>query len=282
MEVIYGKVVADKIMTEVKDGVSALREGGERAPRLAIIRIGDRPDHLSYEKAAIRRMDMVGIEHEVYVFSEKMEKLQFYEEFHKINKDERIDGLLLLRPLPLKFEEEKLVQLLRPEKDVDAISPLSLGRLMSGEEKAFAPCTALAVIEILDYQGLELRGKKVTVVGRSNVVGRPLALLLISRDATVTVCHRGTENLEEEIRAADIVVAACGSPKLIKREHIKKGAVLVDVGISLDEEGRLSGDIDMEDVKERASLCTPVPGGVGAVTTAVLAKQVLLARTLRG
>lgn len=278
MELIYGKTVADYITEQVKREVSELINKGERPPKLAIVRVGERIDDLTYEKAAIKRMTMVGIECESFYFSEKIEKAEFYKEFQKINQDKTVDGILLLRPLPEQLSEIEVLHLISPHKDVDAISPISLGKLMLEEKGIFAPCTAMAVIEILKYAGVKLKGKKVTIVGRSNVVGRPLALLFIAEDATVTICHRGTKDLKEATRGADILVAACGSPKLIKEEHIKKDAILVDVGINLDENGKLCGDIDIEDVKDKASLCTPVPGGVGAVTTSVLAKQVLMAR----
>lgn len=281
MELIYGKAVANYITERVKDEVAHLLKKGERPPKLAIIRVGEKNSDVTYEKSAVKRMEMVGISHEEHLFAESVSMDEFCRKIEEMNEDEEIDAILLLRPLPKHFSEEKVISLISPEKDIDAISPLSLGKLMIGEKEGFAPCTALAVIEILKYAGVELKGKKVTIVGRSNVVGRPLALLFISEDATVTICHRETEDLKEATEGADILIAACGSPKLIKKAYVGKGAILVDVGINLDEEGRLCGDVDLEDVKDKVSLCTPVPGGVGAVTTSILAKQVLFARKKR-
>lgn len=282
MELIYGKTVAEYITEQVKSEVREMTVKKERRPRLAIIRVGDGVDDMTYERSAVKKMEAVGIEHEEYYFPEDVEAEVFYRSFHQINENPLVDGILVLRPLPKSLDEERLVNLIKPEKDVDAIAPISLGRLMAGEKEVFAPCTAVAVIEMLNYASVDLKGKKVTIVGRSNVVGRPLALLFIGADATVTICHTRTEDLREATKRADILVAACGSAKLIKGLHIEKGTILIDVGINCGEDGKLCGDIDIEDVKEKASLCTPVPGGVGAVTTSVLAKHVLMARKKKG
>ena len=166
---------------------------------------------------------------------------------------------------------------INPKKDIDAISPVSLGKIMAGDKNGFAPCTAAGVIEILKYSGVKIRGKKVTIIGRSNVVGRPLALLFVSEDATVTVCHSFTADVKQTGKNAEILVASCGKTKLINSEYVAENAVVIDVGINFDENGRLCGDVDINDIEAVAAACTPVPGGVGAVTTSMLAKQVLLA-----
>ena len=187
----------------------------------------------------------------------------------------------MLRPLPPHLDENRLIHIINPVKDVDAISPASLGKIMIGDKDSFAPCTAAGVIEMLKFAGVEMSGRKVTIIGRSNVVGRPLALLFISYDATVTVCHSFTEDVKAAGRNAEILVASCGKAKLIDKEYIAKGAIVIDVGINLDENGKLCGDVNTDSIEEIASACTPVPGGVGAVTTSVLAKQVLTAYEMK-
>lgn len=277
MNIISGKDVANSITENIKNTIKFLRDMGKRSPKLVIIRVGERPDDLSYEKGAIKRMDLVGITHEEFHFSENVDKKEFYSAFNKINKDEEVDGILLLRPLPSHLEEDKLIRLIDPDKDIDAISPLSLGRIMIGDRECFAPCTAEGVIEILKFSGEDIKGKRVTIIGRSNVVGRPLALLFISYDATVTVCHSSTLDIKKACKNAEILVTSCGKAKLINNEYVREGAVVIDVGINLDENGKLCGDVDLPSIENIAKSCTPVPGGVGAVTTSILAKQVLKA-----
>ena len=282
MRIISGKETAAHITEQVKNEVEALKAAGRRLPKLAVIRVGEKADDISYERGAVKRMDMAGIEHEEFRYPENISKEKFCSEFEKINSDINIDGILVLRPLPAHLEEERLITVISPEKDIDCISPVSLGRLINGEKNCFAPCTAAAVVEILKFAGIDIKGKRATIIGRSNVVGRPLALLLISGDATVTICHTVTADLEAASKNAEILVVSCGKAKLINENHVSEGAVVIDVGINLDENGKLCGDVDMDAIKEKAAVCTPVPGGVGAVTTSVLAKQVLLARLRKG
>lgn len=277
MKIISGKEVAGHITERLKYKLEELRLSGKRLPKLVIIRVGEKPDDLSYQKGAIRRMEMVGILHEEIHFDEDVQKEVFYTEFNRINNDDNVDGILLLRPLPKHLDEDKLIHTINPAKDVDAISPTNLGRIMIGDKNSFAPCTAAGVIEMLKFSGIEISGKRVTIIGRSNVVGRPLALLFISHDATVTVCHSLTEDVKNTAKNAEILVASCGRAKLIDRTYVADGAVVVDVGINLDEDGKLCGDVDINDIEAVAAACTPVPGGVGAVTTSVLAKQVIMA-----
>lgn len=239
------------------------------------MRVGEKEDDKSYERAAVKKMKEVGISISFCSYSETVEKEWFYQEVKRLNEDDSVDGILILRPLPVHLEEEKVASLIRPEKDVDGFSFFNLGKLLSGDLKAIAPCTARAVLECLRHEKINLRGKKVTIIGRSSVVGRPLAALLIGEDATVTVCHTKTLNLKEVARQADILVAACGVPKMITGEYVAEGAVVIDVGIHVLKDGSLCGDVDVEDIREKVSLCTPVPKGVGAVTTSVLARQIL-------
>ena len=277
MKIISGKEVAGHITEGLKNKVEEFRISGKRLPKLVIIRVGEKPDDLSYQKGAVKRMEMVGILHEEMHFNEDVSKEVFYTEFNRINNDDNVDGILILRPLPKHLDEDMLIHTINPAKDVDAISPTNLGRIMIGEKNSFAPCTAAGVVEMLKFSGIEISGKRVTIIGRSNVVGRPLALLFISHDATVTVCHSLTEDVKNTAKNAEILVASCGKAKLIDRAYVADGTVVVDVGINLDEDGKLCGDVDINDIEAVAAACTPVPGGVGAVTTSVLAKQVIMA-----
>ena len=277
MKIISGKEVAEHITAELKNKAESLTKGNKRLPKLVIIRVGEKPDDLSYQKGAVKRMDMIGVIHEEVHFEENVSNEEFYAKFDEINNDESVDGILVLRPLPKHLDEDRLMNTINPKKDIDAISPVSLGKLMVGDKNGFAPCTAAGVIEILKYAGVKIRGKKVTIIGRSNVVGRPLALLFVSEDATVTVCHSFTADVKQAGKNAEILVASCGKAKLINSEYVAENAVVIDVGINFDENGKLCGDVDINDIEAVAAACTPVPGGVGAVTTSMLAKQLLLA-----
>ena len=277
MKIISGKEVAEHITAELKNKAESLKKGNKRLPKLVIIRVGEKPDDLSYQKGAVKRMDMIGVIHEEVHFEENVSNEEFYAKFDEINNDESVDGILVLRPLPKHLDEDRLMNTINPKKDIDAISPVSLGKIMTGDKNGFAPCTAAGVIEILKYAGVKIRGKKVTIIGRSNVVGRPLALLFVSEDATVTVCHSFTEDVKQAGKNAEILVASCGKAKLINSEYVAENAVVIDVGINFDENGKLCGDVDINDIEAVAAACTPVPGGVGAVTTSMLAKQLLLA-----
>ena len=277
MNIISGKEVAEHISSEIKSRIGEIVNQGKRPPKLVIVRVGEKPDDLSYQRGAIKRMDMVGIDHEEVWFEENVSKEAFYKRFDEINNDDEVDGILVLRPLPKHLDEDRLIHTINQEKDVDAISPVSLGKIMIGDKSGFAPCTAAGVIEILKYVGVEISGKKVTIIGRSNVVGKPLALLFTGLDATVTLCHSRTKDVKNEGKNAEILVTSCGKARFINKEYVSYGAVVIDVGINVDEEGKLCGDVDIDSLEGIASACTPVPGGVGAVTTSVLAKQVLAA-----
>lgn len=251
-------------------------------PRLAIIRVGERPDDISYERGAMKRMNTVGLRCDSYVFEESISHAKFVEEFQKINTDPDIDGILLLRPLPKHIDETVITALISPKKDVDGISPYNMAKIFSGDETGFAPCTAQAVIEILDYANIPLTGKRVTIIGRSLVVGKPLAMLCIKRNATVTICHTKTLHIEETCRQAEILIACAGQANMVDHSYIGDHAIVIDVGINVDRQNKLCGDVDLNSITPIASLATPVPGGVGTVTTSVLAKHVIQAAKLQG
>ena len=212
-----------------------------------------------------------------YVFPADISDQDFKEAFRNINQDEDVTGILLLRPLPKQICEADIERMIDPAKDLDGISPSNIAKVFAGDGTGFAPCTAEAVIEVLKANGIAISGKRVTIVGRSMVVGRPLSMLMLKENATVTICHTRTADLEGTCRSAEILVAAAGRAKMLDKRYVGQGAVVIDVGINVDENGKLCGDVDMDSISGAASMATPVPGGVGAVTTAVLAKHLLLA-----
>ena len=246
-------------------------------PCLGIVRVGERPDDMSYEKGALKRFEGLGVKVEVFVFPESITQKEFELEFKKINDNKAIHGILLFRPLPKTLEEEPIKRIINPEKDMDCMCAENIAKVFMGDETGYAPCTPVAVMELIKHYGIPLKGSKVALVGRSMVVGKPLAMLLIKEHATVTICHTKTVDLPGECQKADIVIAAAGAAKMIKKDHIRPGAVVIDVGINLDESGNLCGDVDFEGAESVASRITPVPGGVGTVTTSVLAMHVLKA-----
>lgn len=278
MEILKGLPVAnainEKLMEQVKSIESPL-------PHLAIIRVGERPDDCSYERGAVKKMDKVGVRCTTYTFDADIDNETFQAEFDKINENPDIDGILMLRPLPKQLDEKQIENKIDPRKDLDGISPLNLAKVYAGDESGYAPCTAEAVIEMLDYAGIDIKGKRVTVVGRSLVIGKPVSMLLMKRNATVTVCHTKTVDMAGTCKNAEILVAAAGSARMIKKEYVADGAVVIDVGINVDDEGNLCGDVDFDAISDIAAAATPVPGGVGSVTTSVLAKHLVKAAMAR-
>ena len=244
-------------------------------------RVGERPDDCSYERGAVKKMDKVGVRCTTYTFDADIDNETFQAEFDKINENPDIDGILMLRPLPKQLDEKQIENKIDPRKDLDGISPLNLAKVYVGDESGYAPCTAEAVIEMLDYAGIDIKGKRVTVVGRSLVIGKPVSMLLMKRNATVTVCHTKTVDMEGTCKNAEILVAAAGSARMIKKDYVAEGAIVVDVGINVDEEGNLCGDVDFDAITDIAAIATPVPGGVGSVTTSVLAKHLVKAAMAR-
>lgn len=275
-ELLKGAEVAGGMKAELSAKVSALRDKGV-VPRLGILRVGEKPGDLSYEKGATKRCESLGLDSKVFSFSESTSNEAFMEEFRRINDDGSIHGVLVLRPLPLHMDEERVKAMIDPSKDVDGMSPVNVAKVFAGADSGFAPCTARAVMEIIRHYNVRLKGMRATVVGRSMVAGRPLAMLLLDRHATVTVCHTRTADLAGECRKADVLITAAGAPKMIKASYVGAGATVIDVGINVDEHGRLCGDVDFEGAEPVAGKITPVPGGVGAVTSSVLAMHTIIA-----
>ena len=272
--VMKGAETAKAMKESMEEQVHALKEKGI-VPCLAIVRVGARPDDLAYERGAKKRMEMVGGECRVHELPETIGQAELEQEFQAVNEDPSVHGILLFRPPPRHLDEEPIKAMIKPLKDVDCMSPVNIAKVFSGDESGFAPCTAEAVMKLFEHYGVELSGKRVTVVGRSMVVGKPLAMLLLKANATVTVCHTRTKDLKEACRSAEILAAAAGKAKMITADMIADGAVVADVGINVDEDGALCGDVDFEAVSAKASLISPVPGGVGSVTSSVLASHVI-------
>lgn len=278
MITLKGAAVSARIKEEVSEMLEKL---GGAVPRLAIVRVGERPDDISYEKGAKKKMESFGLAWESYIFPEDISHQDFREEFAKINADPRIDGILLLRPLPRQIDEKEIERLIDPGKDLDGISTENIAKVFAGDSTGFAPCTAEAVIQVLKANDIPIAGKRVTIVGRSMVVGKPLAMLFVKENATVTICHTKTADLEGACRNAEILAAAAGRARMLDGRYVGQDAVVIDVGINVDENGKLCGDVDFDSIQETASMATPVPGGVGAVTTAVLALHLVQAAARR-
>ena len=270
-----------EISAKIKEQVQADLEKLNRIPRLAIVRVGSRPDDVSYETGAVKKMQAFGLEAERFTFPADISDSEFKAEFKKINEKDEIDGILMMRPLPNQIKESDIEKMIDPAKDLDGISPENIAKVFSGDDSGFAPCTAEAVMEMLRLNGFDLTGKRAVVVGRSMVVGKPLAMLLLKENATVTICHTRTKDLAARCSEADILLAAAGKAGLVTADFVKEGAVVMDVGINVDADGHLCGDVDFAGIQEKAAYATPVPGGVGGVTTAVLAKHLVRAALQR-
>ena len=267
-----------EVSAKIKEQVTQMMEGLEGpAPKLAIVRVGEKPDDMSYERSAVKKMEAFGLRVQTFVFPKDISDEEFKEAFQKINKDPDVTGILLLRPLPGQIKEKEIEAMIDPKKDLDGISPVNIAKVFSGDPSGFAPCTAEAVIEILKANNISIEGKRAAVIGRSMVIGKPLSMLLLKENATVTICHTRTKELPEICRQAEILVAAAGKAGMVEESWVSDGAVVIDVGINVDENGKLCGDVDQASMESRNLLLTPVPGGVGAVTTAVLAKHLIQA-----
>lgn len=270
---------ADVAKTMKEDLTGEARRLKDRGilPSLTIVRVGARPDDLAYERGARKRMEMIGIECKVVELPETITQAEFEKTFFKINEDPKVHGILLFRPLPGHLDEGPVVSRINPLKDVDCMCPVNIAKVFSGDEIGHAPCTPEAVMEMLDYYKIDPKGKKVTVIGRSMVVGKPLSMMLLKRHATVTICHTRTKDLTATCREAEILVAAAGKARMVTADMVGDGAVVVDVGINVDDKGNLCGDVDFEAAEPATSYISPVPRGVGSVTSSVLAKHVLKA-----
>lgn len=274
---LRGKKVSDGI----KEYVSKELETLSFVPKLAIVRVGENPDDMSYERGATKKLKSFGLDVASYVFPQDISDEDFKNAFKDINEDDEVTGILLLRPLPRTINEKDIENMIDPKKDLDGISPINIAKVVSGDTTGFSPCTAEAVIEVLKAYDIELTGKRVTVVGRSMVVGKPVSMLLLKENATVTMTHTRTVDLKKTCSDAEIVIAAAGRAKMLNSDYCGQDAVMIDVGINVDDNGKLCGDVDYSTLDGKASAATPVPGGVGTITTAVLAKHLIQAAKMR-
>lgn len=274
---LRGKKVSDGI----KEYVSKELETLSFVPKLAIVRVGENPDDMSYERGATKKLKSFGLDMASYVFPQDISDEDFKKAFKDINEDDEVTGILLLRPLPRTINEKDIENMIDPKKDLDGISPINIAKVFAGDTSGFSPCTAEAVIEVLKAYDIELTGKRVTVVGRSMVVGKPVSMLLLKENATVTMTHTRTVDLKKTCSDAEIVITAAGRAKMLNSDYCGQDAVMIDVGINVDENGKLCGDVDYATLDGKASAATPVPGGVGTVTTAVLAKHLIQAAKMR-
>jgi len=273
--ILRGKEVADALTARMQQDVQQLREQGI-TPTLCIFRVGERPDDLSYERGATKRAEAAGVEVKKVVLPADVTQEAFDEAFRQVNEDDSIHGILLFRPLPGQLDNEKARQMLDPAKDIDGCTDLSLAGVFTNTKTGFPPCTAQAAMEILHHFDIPVSGKKAAVIGRSLVIGRPVAMMLMHENATVVNCHTRTADVPSITREADILIAASGQLHSVTTEYTNPDQVVIDVGINWDEaKGGISGDVDFENVEPHVAAITPVPGGVGGVTTCVLIGHVI-------
>ncbi len=271
---LLGKEVTAALNERIKSQMAQLKEEGI-TPKMAFVRVGERPDDLSYERGASKRCETLGVEYEKYVLDGNCTQEDLMQTMDQLNKDASVHGILMFRPLPKHLDEDAVVAAMDPAKDVDGITAGSMAGVFMGTKQGFAPCTAQACMEILDHYGIDCTGKKAVVVGRSLVVGKPAAMMLIAKNATVTVCHTRTVDMPSVVKAADIVIVAAGRPGVIDGRYLAPGQIVIDVGINVNEEGKLCGDVLYEEAEPMVEMITPVPGGVGSVTTSVLVGHVV-------
>ena len=273
--ILKGSEVAQAINERTARQVEALQAAGV-TPTLAILRVGERPDDISYEKGARKRCESLGVAVRQVTLDADVTQEAFDRELIMLNEDSAVHGILLFRPLPPQLDDERARQMLAPGKDVDGCTDGSLAGVFTNTENGFCPCTAQAAMEILDYYGIDCQGKNAVVIGRSLVVGRPAAMLLMHRHATPTICHTKTQKIEEIVKRADIVIVCAGKMESVGSSYFRAGQTVIDVGIGWNEaKGKLCGDVDFDAVEPLVEAITPVPGGVGAVTTSVLVSHVV-------
>lgn len=271
---LLGKEVNADLNQQIIDRVNVLKEKGV-VPTLGIIRVGEKDADLSYERGATKRCEKLGVEYKKFVFPENVSREELMSAIDQVNKDSSIHGVLIFRPLPKTLDEKAVIAALDPEKDIDGITDGSMVGVYTGQKKGFPPCTAQAVMEILRHYQVDLKGKKAVVIGRSLVIGKPAAMMLLKQNATVTICHTKTKDMAAEAREADVLVVAAGHRDVVDDTFVRPGQIVIDVGINVNDEGKLCGDVSYDKVEPIVDAITPVPGGVGSVTTSVLVSHVV-------
>lgn len=273
--IIDGKAVSAQVKEDIRVETEKLREQGIEIG-LAVVIVGNDPASQVYVRNKEKACETVGFNSYKYALPEETTEEELLALVDKLNNDDKVDGILVQLPLPKHLDDKIIINNIRPDKDVDAFHPVNVGKIMIGDY-SFLPCTPAGVMELIKSTGTEIVGKECVVIGRSNIVGKPQAMLLLHQSGTVTICHSKTKDLKEVASRADILVAAVGRAKMITADYVKQGAVVIDVGMNRDENGKLCGDVDFESVKDKASFITPVPGGVGPMTIAMLMKNTLTA-----
>jgi methylenetetrahydrofolate dehydrogenase (NADP+)/methenyltetrahydrofolate cyclohydrolase len=276
LNLIDGKKISNEIKEEIKQEIEVIKKVDGKVPGLAVVLVGENPASKVYVGSKEKTCNALGMHSEKYVLPETTSEKELLELIETLNNKDEINGILVQLPLPKHIDEKKVIHAITPEKDVDGFHPENVGKLLIGDD-TFKSCTPYGVVELLKRTGVELSGKDIVIVGRSNIVGKPLAALLINESATVTVCHSRTKDLKEVIKRAEIVVVAVGRERFLKEDMVKEGAIVIDVGINRDSDGKLCGDVDFENVSKKTSYITPVPGGVGPMTIAMLMKNTLKA-----
>lgn len=273
-KVLRGKDVGFSIREQIKVDVEELKKL-DKYPKLAIVRLGANPDDIYYENSIIKNCNDLGIGSEVFEKDLSINTEDLVETLMELNNNDSISGILVFRPLPKHIDDKIISNSVSPDKDVDCMHSLNLGKIFEGDMSGFAPCTPKGAMEILKYYNIPMEGKKAVIINRSTVVGKPLAMMLLEENATVTICHSRTKDLEKITKDADIVLTALGRANMFNEEYFHEKSVLIDIGMSPNEEGKICGDIDYDNVLNKVGAITPVPGGVGSVTTSILLKQVV-------
>ena len=272
--ILKGAEVVTALNERIRAEADALKAGG-MTPALAVVRVGERADDIAYERGILKRAESVGVAVRLFALPETATERALLDTIRQINESDVIHGCLIFRPLPKGIDDEKIRAALLPEKDVDGITDGSLAGVFAGTKRGFPPCTAAACVEILDHYGIDSLGKKAVVIGRSLVIGKPVAMMLLQKHATVTICHTKTKNMPEVTHQADILIVAAGRAGVVGAEYVSAGQTVLDVGINFTTEGKMVGDVDFEAVEPAVEAITPVPGGVGTVTTSVLMAHVV-------
>ncbi|AAW53986.1 bifunctional methylenetetrahydrofolate dehydrogenase/methenyltetrahydrofolate cyclohydrolase FolD [Staphylococcus epidermidis] len=278
-KILDGKQIAKEYRQRLKNQVNDLKEYGF-TPKLSVILVGNDGASQSYVKSKKKAAEKIGMISEIIHLDESTSEEVVLSELNRLNNDDTVSGILVQVPLPKQVSEQKVLEAINPEKDVDGFHPINIGKLYI-DEQTFVPCTPLGIMEILKHADINLEGKNAVVIGRSHIVGQPVSKLLLQANATVTILHSRTKNMNAHLKQADVIVSAVGQPGLVTKENVKKGAVIIDVGNTPDENGKLKGDVAYDEIKEIASAITPVPGGVGPLTITMVLNNTLLAEKLR-
>lgn len=274
-KIVYGDIIAQDVKNDIKEEIETLKQAGKRLPHLVVLLVGDDVGSKSYVAGKEKASIAVGMQNSTLRYDESISENELIQVIQELNYDTNVDGILVQLPLPKHIDTNKVLFSINPDKDVDGFHPYNIGKMIIGEE-TFLPCTPKGIIKILEKIGYcDLSGKKAIVLGRSNIVGKPIAQLLLNKNATVTIAHSKTPDIEKASSEADIIIAAVGVPKLVKRNWVKEGAVIIDVGVNRGSDGKLCGDVDLDDCIEKAKFITPVPKGVGPMTIAMLLENTL-------